>query len=106
MRYRQQGRQVFLIAPYKGHEYRAACEAIGGLYIRLAPSSTDCINFMEIRRTSLDVDAELERTETRGDSLLADKISRLHIYFSLLRRSLTEEDMGRLDVALDVYKRQ
>ena len=100
MRYRQQGRQVFLIAPYKGHEYRAACEAIGGLYIRLAPSSTDCINFMEIRRTSLDVDAELERTETRGDSLLADKISRLHIYFSLLRRSLTEEDMGRLDVAL------
>ena len=100
MRYRQQGRQVFLIAPYKGHEYRAACEAIGGLYIRLAPSSTDCINFMEIRRTSLDVDAELERTETRGDSLLADKISRLHIYFSLLRRSLAEEDMGRLDVAL------
>ena len=70
------------------------------MYIRLAPSSTDCINFMEIRRTSLDVDAELERTETRGDSLLADKISRLHIYFSLLRRSLTEEDMGRLDVAL------
>lgn len=100
MRYRQQGRQVFLIAPYKGHEYRAACEATGGLYIKLAPSSTDCINFMEIRRTSLDVDAELGRTETRGDSLLADKISRLHIYFSLLRRSLTEEDMGRLDVAL------
>ena len=55
---------------------------------------------MEIRRTSLDVNAELERTETRGDSLLADKISRLHIYFSLLRRSLTEEDMSRLDVAL------
>lgn len=100
MRYRQQNRQVFLIAPYKGHEYRAACEAIGGLYIKLAPSSTDCINFMEIRRSSLDADAELNRTETREDSLLADKISRLHIYFALLRRSLTEEDMSRLDVAL------
>ena len=32
MRYRQQDKQVFLIAPYKGYEYRAACEAIGGLY--------------------------------------------------------------------------
>ena len=105
MRYRQQGKQVFLIAPYKGHEYRAACEAIGGLYIKLAPSSTDCINFMEIRRTSLDTDAELDRTETREDSLLSDKISQLHIYFSLLRRSLTEEDMSKLDVALTrLYK--
>ena len=105
MRYRQQNKQVFLIAPYKGHEYRAACEAIGGLYIKLAPSSTDCINFMEIRRTSLDINAELDRTETRQDSLLADKISRLHIYFSLLRRSLTEEDMSQLDVELTrLYK--
>lgn len=106
MRYRQQGKQVFLIAPYKGHEYRAACEAIGGLYIKLAPSSMDCINFMEIRRTSLDADAELDRTETREDSLLSDKISRLHIYFSLLRRSLTEEDMSKLDVELSrLYRR-
>lgn len=106
MRYRQQGKQVFLIAPYKGHEYRAACEAIGGLYIKLAPSSTDCINFMEIRRSSLDVNAELDRTETRADSLLSDKISRLHIYFSLLRRSLTEEDMSKLDVELSrLYRR-
>ena len=106
MRYRQQGKQVFLIAPYKGHEYRAACEAIGGLYIKLSPSSTDCINFMEIRRTSLDADAELDRTKTREDSLLSDKISQLHIYFSLLRRSLTEEDMSKLDVALTrLYKR-
>ena len=106
MRYRQQGKQVFLIAPYKGHEYRAACEAIGGLYIKLAPSSTDCINFMEIRRSSLDVNAELDRTETRADSLLSDKISRLHIYFSLLRRSLTEEDISKLDVELSrLYRR-
>lgn len=100
MRYRQQSKQVFLIAPYKGYEYRAACEAIGGLYIKLAPSSTDCINFLEIRRRTLDVNAELTRTRTREDSLLADKISRLHIYFSLLRRGLTEDEKSRLDVEL------
>lgn len=79
----------------------AACEAIGGLYIKLAPSSTDCINFLEIRRPHhLDVNAELTRTRTREDSLLADKISRLHIYFSLLRRGLTEDEKSRLDVEL------
>lgn len=100
MRYRQQGVQVFIIAPYKGHEYRPACEAIGGRYIKFAPSSPDCINFMEIRRSSLDVDAELTRTETRRDSLLAEKISRLHIYFSLLRQSMTEDERNRLDVEL------
>lgn len=100
MRYRQQSKQVFLIAPYKGYEYRAACEAIGGLYIKFAPSSTDCINFLEIRRRTLDVNAELTRTRTREDSLLADKISRLHIYFSLLRRGLTEDEKSRLDVEL------
>ena len=100
MRYRQQSKQVFLIAPYKGYEYRAACEAIGGLYIKLAPSSTDCINFLEIRRRTLDVNAELSRTRTREDSLLADKISHLHIYFSLLRRGLTEDEKSRLDVEL------
>lgn len=106
MRFRQQQVQVFLIAPYKGYEYRAACEAVGGLYVKFSPSSTDCINFMEIRRRSLDVDAGLSRTRTREDSLLADKISRLHLYFSLLRRDLNEEDKSRLDVELvRLYKR-
>ena len=106
MRYRQQGKQVCLIAPYKGYEYRAACEAIGGLYIKLAPSSTDCINFMEIRVESLRARQNAESEQERNSSLLADKISQLHIYFSLLRRNLTEEDMERLDVALaQLYRR-
>ena len=106
MRYRQQGKQVCLIAPYKGYEYRAACEAIGGLYIKLAPSSTDCINFMEIREESLRARQNAESEQERNSSLLADKISQLHIYFSLLRRNLTEEDMERLDVALaQLYRR-
>lgn len=106
MRYRQQGKQVCLIAPYKGYEYRAACEAIGGLYIKLAPSSTDCINFMEIREESLRARRDAESEQERNSSLLAEKISHLHIYFSLLRRNLTEEDMEQLDVALaQLYRR-
>ena len=73
LRYRQQGVQVFLLCPLKGHELRPACEAIGGKYIKLSPTSKDCINIMEIRRSTLDTDSQLGRLAERGDSLLADK---------------------------------
>jgi type IV secretory pathway VirB4 component len=53
-RLRQQGKQVIYIVPKKGHEFRPLCEEIGGQFIRLSPSSPDCINIMEIRRTLLD----------------------------------------------------
>ena len=78
LRFREQGIQVFIIAPLKGHEFRPACEAVGGKYIKLSPSSADCINIMEIRRVSLDTDRELG--SDRADSLLADKIQKLHIF--------------------------
>ena len=88
MRYRQQSKQVFLIAPYKGYEYRAACEAIGDPYIKLAPSSTDCINFLEIRRRTLDVNAELTRTRTREDpSACGQDQPSAHLLFAAAARS-------------------
>lgn len=106
MRLRQQDIQVFIIAPLKGYEFRPACEAMGGLYVKLSPSSNDCINIMEIRRATLDTDAALANHTDRGDSLLADKIAKLHIFFSLLRPSITEEERHYLDSALvECYKR-
>lgn len=106
MRLRQQDNQVFIIAPLKGYEFRPACEAMGGLYVKLSPSSNDCINIMEIRRATLDTDAALANHTDRGDSLLADKIAKLHIFFSLLRPSITEEERHYLDSALvECYKR-
>ncbi len=98
LRLREQGVQVFIIAPLKGHEFRPACEAIGGKYIKLSPSSNDCINIMEIRRTSLDTDAELG--SVREDSLLADKIQKLHIFFTLLKPNISDEERHFLDTAL------
>ena len=100
VRLREQGVQVFIIAPLKGFEFRPACEAIGGRYIKLSPSSGDCINIMEIRRSTLDVDAEIGRLSERTDSLLADKIAKLHIYFSLLKPNITDEERHHLDAAL------
>jgi type IV secretory pathway VirB4 component len=104
MRLRQQNVQVFIIAPLKGFEFRPACETIGGRYIKISPSSDDCINIMEIRRVTLDTDAELGRD--RGDSLLADKIAKLHIFFALLKPNISDEERNYLDSALvECYKR-
>lgn len=100
MRYRQQGVPVYIIAPLKGHEYRAACEAIGGRYVKLSPSSTDCINILEIRPTALSADSDIGRVQRRNDSLLADKISQVHIFYSLLLPGLTVAQRNLLDIAL------
>ena len=104
MRIREQQKRVVIVAPFKGFEYRPACEMMGGSYVKLAPSSTDCVNIMEIRRSTLDADAELGQREARKDSLLSDKIARLIIFYSLLKKDITEEDKNYLDASLmEVY---
>lgn len=100
LRFREQGKRVIIIIPRKGFEYRPACEAVGGKYIKLAPSSKDCINIMEIRRKTLNPDSTIRRLEERGDSLLADKITTLHVFFSLRKPDATEEQRNYLDEAI------
>lgn len=105
-RLRQQGKRVIIIAPKKGHEFRPLCEKLGGLYLRMSPSSKDCPNLMAIRRRSLDSYAKLKNIAARDDSVLADKIAQLIIWFSLKKKDLNEEDKSRLDSSLvEVYGR-
>ena len=105
-RLRQQGRRVIFIVPKKGHEFRPLCEPLGGLYLRLSPSSKDCPNIMAIRRRSLDSYAGLRDMAARDDSVLADKISRLIIWYSLQKRDLSDEDKNLLDSSLvECYRR-
>ncbi len=105
-RLRQQGRRVIFIVPKKGHEFRPLCELLGGLYLRLSPSSKDCPNIMAIRRRSLDSYAGLRDMAARDDSVLADKISRLIIWYSLQKRDLSDEDKNHLDSSLvECYRR-
>ena len=105
-RLRQQGKRVIIIAPKKGHEFRPLCEKLGGLYLRMSPASKDCPNLMAIRRRSLDSYAKLKNIAVRDDSVLADKISQLIIWFSLKKKDLSEEDKSRLDSSLvEVYGR-
>lgn len=105
-RLREQGKRVVCVIPKKGHEFRPNCEQLGGLYLRLSPSSRDCPNIMAIRRKTLDAYAGIQELAARDDSVLADKISRLIIWYSLQKKDLTEEDKNYLDASLVVcYER-
>jgi hypothetical protein len=105
MRHRCQGTQVFIIAPLKGHEFRPACDAIGGRYIKLSPASQECVNVMEVRQRDVASNGGCDR-KTRKDSLLASKIQKLHIFFTLIKPNITYEERHFLDNALvETYKR-
>ena len=105
-RLRQQGRRVIFIVPKKGHEFRPLCELLGGLYLKMSPSSKDCPNIMAIRRKSLDAYSSLRNLTVRDDSILADKVSRLIIWYSLQKRDLSDEDKNHLDSSLvECYRR-
>lgn len=101
LRMRMRGIQCYIIASIKGHEFRRACNRIGGQFIKIAPGSPHCINIMEIRHTispEMELIDELDYSEM--DSLLAQKIQQLMIFFSLLIPDMTNEEEQMLDEAL------
>lgn len=101
LRMRMRGIQCFIIAPIKGHEFRRACNHIGGEFIKIAPGSPHCINIMEIRHTTtpeMELIDEIDYDEL--DSMLARKIQQLMIFFSLLIPDLSNEEEQMLDEAI------
>ena len=105
MRLRMSGVQVFIIAPEKGFEYRGVCEALGGQYIKIARGSSDCINIMDIRRTTLDIDDNLINHESRRDSVMLDAVQDIKTYFKLRFPGMTPEQSYILGAAIiDCYK--
>ena len=61
---------------------------------------------MAIRRKSLDSYAGLKNLAARDDSVLAEKISHLIIWYSLQKRDLSDEDKNNLDSSLVECYRQ
>lgn len=98
-RMRRKGIQVFIVAPLKGHEFHRACSNIGGEFIQIFPASQNCINVMAIRKVDRSVDEMLDGPGVEK-SLLAAKIQRLHIFFSLLIPDMNHEERQLLDDAL------
>lgn len=98
-RMRRKGIQVFIVAPLKGHEFHRSCSNIGGEFIQISPASQNCINVMAIRKVDRSVDEMLDGPGVEK-SLLAAKIQRLHIFFSLLIPDMNHEERQLLDDAL------
>lgn len=111
LRLRLQNIPVMIIAPLKGHEFKKACLAIGGQYIKISPASGDCINIMEIRKSTFELEFEDEDFENvkqvKEESLLMSKLQKLHIFFSLVFSDMTTEEREYLDEKLiEVYARK
>jgi GTPase SAR1 family protein len=86
---------LFMICPLKGFEYKRMCENLGGQFIRIAPGSKHTINIMDIR---------LSTNDNAGESLLAAKLQKLQIFFSLMFPGTGQKTMQILDdVFLAVY---
>lgn len=84
---RERQTKVVIIAPWKGHEYRPACDAIGGSFISLAPGSSDTINIMEIRKNGVHIQDAADGNEL---SILATKVESLRTFFSILYPDMTK----------------
>lgn len=99
LRMRRKNIQVFIIAPDKGHEFARACNNIGGEFIQISPSSSNCINIMEIRPADMET-RDLLDGYTSERSELASKIQSLHIFFSLLIPDMSHEEKQLLDALI------
>lgn len=98
LRMRRKNTQVFIIAPLKGHEFKRACDNIGGAFISISPASPTCINVMAINKSDNEASELLDGRIQRSE--LAAKIQRLHVFFSLLIPDMNHEEKQLLDEAM------
>lgn len=106
LRLRQQQVQTVIIAPYKGHEFRRACQEVGGQFISLAPGSPHNINIMEIRKYDTTNQELLDGSDALKGSILAAKIQQLRAFFFLLLNDITPVELHALDESINrTYER-
>lgn len=100
LRMRMSDTQCFILSPDKSHEFKRACDAIGGSYIKISPSSKDCINLMEIRPTTSPIQELLDGYNIESETWLGKKVQQLITFFQLLIEDLTNEEEQLLDDAI------
>ncbi|WP_324824329.1 hypothetical protein [Sinanaerobacter sp. ZZT-01] len=95
-RFRMQKIPVMMICPYKGHEYRKLCEAVGGNYFRFAAGSANTVNMYDIRETK-----NIERKE---ESWLAEKQQKLRMLHRLMLPGIDKSMLNKLeDLVGEIY---
>ena len=91
--------QTFVIAPLKGIEdYKGGCDAVGGQFVSMDPSSFNYINIMDIR-----IPDEEALTEADGPavvSYLTKKIHTIKTFLNLVIRDMSQEEEQLIDTCL------
>ncbi len=101
-RLRLMGYKMILILPIKAFEYARGCEAVGGSFIEIKPGSTNCLNIFDIKPIDNIDDRYIDGQSYREESLLAQNISRIKTWISLLMQEdkLDIVEKSRIDTTL------
>ena len=103
MRMRENGVQVFVIAPLSGREdYLRACNKMGGTFIEFSAGSEHTINIMEIREIDTTVTDLIDGE--RNTSRVSLKVKEVVTFFSLIVPDITAEEKAIVsELAQNVY---
>lgn len=98
MRMRMLGKQCFIVAPEKAHEFSRLSRAVGGSFIKIAASSTQHMNIMDIRPKDTSIASILQGSEEAENMIyVSDKASTLVTFFGLLGANLSPDDEALID---------
>ena len=96
LRYRLFGIDQYIIDPER--EYTNLCKALGGVLLKIGPSSNTYINVFDIRKESI---------ESGENGFLASKIIKLVGFFNLIFGELNEEEKALIEEKIIItYKRK
>lgn len=95
------GTQCFILAPYKGHEFQRACKVgVNGEFIKIAASSKDHINIMDIHPTVSETAMMLMGESFENTILVSEQANAIITFISLLINDLTNEEEQIIDTCI------
>lgn len=101
LRMRAKGTQCFILAPDKAHEFKRACTlGVNGEFIKIASSSTDHINIMDIRPTNSEASEILQGDAAENTVYVSNKANSIITFISLLIPDLTNEEEQIIDTCI------
>lgn len=87
LRMRMEKMPVFMIAPFKGYEYKNLCNAVDGNYIKFAAGSNLGLNIMDIRAYQSE----------NNESYLANKIKFLKIILDMMIPEIKSSELRAIE---------